>query len=70
MNFLFKKLLRDILKINDYGTAVIRFLQPHRLLLSLRKLRQIANKNWKLARYNRKKPYKRLLPFMSILVRY
>jgi len=70
MNFLFKKLLRDVLQIKDYGTANVRFLQPYRLLLSLKKLRQIARKNWRLARYSRQKTYKRIVPFMSIIVRY
>ncbi|HXT83311.1 MAG TPA: hypothetical protein VN704_03100, partial [Verrucomicrobiae bacterium] len=70
MNFLFKKILRNILKVKDSGSLVVRFLQPYGLLLSLQKLRKISKGIRTLTRYRRQISFKRLLPYMSILVRY
>jgi len=72
MNFLFKKVLNKNFKMQDTstGTIIVRFLQPYGLLLGLKKLREVAFETRSLARYRRQITYKRLIPYLSILVRY
>lgn len=70
MNFLFKKIIRHVLRLDNDGKSIVKFLQPVRMLLSTKKLRKFVAKNTAIARYRRQKMYKRLLPFISILVRY
>jgi len=70
LNFIFKKVLRKILKIDDKGSVIVRFLQPDRLLLSTKRLRKIARRHYVISRYRRQRMYKRVLPFIAIMFRY
>jgi len=72
MNFLFKRILNKNFKTQDMdtGTVIVRFLQPYGLLVGLKKLREIASETRSLARYKRQISYKRLIPYLAILVRY
>src|SRR5206468_1459508 len=69
-NLLFKKILWNILQIPRAGELVVRFRQPARLLLGMKKFRKLARRASALARYRRHRSYRRLLPFLFILVRY
>jgi len=70
LNFLFKNILQNILHMKKTGTIFVRFLQPVRLLISLKKLRKITRNNWVISRYRKQRLYKRLLPYIALLFRY
>ena len=70
MNFLFKRVLKQMCQIQDHGNLIIRFLQPDQLLLSTKKLRAIAGRTMMLRRYHHLKIYRRFISYMAILSRY
>lgn len=70
MNFLFRQVLRRIVGFKEYGTSVVRFLQPIRILLSNRRMKRLASRIYQLRRYKRLKTYKRFITYITIFVRY
>jgi len=66
LNYFFKKFIWTKLA----KMSIIKFKQPARFLVSMKKVRSIASKKRSLFRYKRQVMYKRIIPLLALLTHY